>query len=414
MRKFDLYFVCHETEFMTPLVASQIFEQAEIQHKQNHQNGIGKIKVLIPISLRNFWDPGFRNYKKILQKRFPNLFIHLIPGLGRLNYFPRKKQIQNLRKSSQSPKVLWHFRGDTSIAEFAFIKAFFPQDKFIVDIRGIWPAEKLLELGTEVMEVAELYQHEISERLIVELKENLILADAICSVSPKLLSWTLALLKGKKQGWIVPCSTKVSQRELKYFEEYQQGFEFLKDRWTIGYLGGTAAYQNLDELVLPFMKTMTELEDKVFLLFITHQKEALLQKLVKAGIDDAKFAIVSAPQDKVVDYARMFDIGLLIRRYNLVNAMAQPVKLGEYLAASVPVLLEKKLGGVLALEIEVPSLLRISFQNGDFNQEAVCCLDFLNNTSRRQRKENALSLASDYFSWENNVKVHYQNYLTLL
>ncbi|GHB31412.1 hypothetical protein [Mongoliitalea lutea] len=410
MGKFSLIFVCDEEELFTPLVASQVFEQANIQAQNlDHQESL-EVHVLIPLSLRNYFKSNYQSYKAQLNERFKNIKIHFVPGVSRLNHFPRQIFLYLFRKSLSGSFAIWHFRGDSLIPQFKFLKNGFPEDKFVADVRGIWPAEKLLLSGIEVMEVSEMYNHALSVELLKKLKFNLGMADGVCTVSPNLADFLKNHIQVQKPVWVVPCATKLKEESLDFFNQSENQFSKLKEKFVIGYLGGTASYQNLDDIVLPFMQALLELDSRVHLLFVTHQVAEMEKKITEFNFDSSRFDILTAPQKQVINYSKMMDLGLLLRKPNVVNLMAQPVKLGEYLSASVPVVVSNGLGGV---QVESDSIINIDLIGGDFFEEAKRCLTYLQSTNRLDRKIKALETARDYFSWETNVKIHFKNYLKI-
>jgi hypothetical protein len=131
----------------------------------------------------------------------------------------------------------------------------------------------------------------------------------------------------------------------------------------------------------------------------------------KYNWDSKDFEILSITQSEVASHLSEMDLGLMIRKINLVNLVAQPVKIGEYLAAGVLVVLQKGLGGV-SHSIE-SQFLQVDLERFEIQTEVGKVIDFLKNSTRADRRKKALELANE-FSWKKNTKIHRENYLELI
>lgn len=407
--KYNLIHVLSDQELYTPLVLSQVFEQAVSQQQISGTEKPSKVEIWIPIPVRFLFLSRFRKHKKYLKNRFGNIKIRFFPGINRLKGFPIKNQLLVNRKKLEDTPCIFHFRGDTLLQDFWFLKTKYNKDRFVADIRGIWPAEKLLLDGVEVWKSSEIDKYPIAQSLVDNLSKNLTFADAVTTVSPNLKSWIGELDKGNKPVWVVPCSVKFSS---DFAGDEMSKEEMLpRTTYTLGYLGGTAPYQNLEDMVLPLFKKLVGLDSNIRLIFITHQPDKMLSLIQQAAINKNRFQIVSVSQELVRKELGKLDLGFLIRKPNLVNSMAQPVKLGEYLGAGVPVCIEGDLGG---MNFNSEAILSVSLLHKGVENAANKILDFLKHTDRRERKEKALMAAKDYFSWDKNIMIHRSNYIKVL
>jgi glycosyltransferase involved in cell wall biosynthesis len=63
-----------------------------------------------------------------------------------------------------------------------------------------------------------------------------------------------------------------------------------------------------------------------------------------AGLDEAALTLLQVPYNDVPMYLGAADIALLVRKRSIVNATASPVKLAEYMAAGLPVVMSDGIG----------------------------------------------------------------------
>lgn len=404
-KPYGLIHVINFQEFYTPLVLSQVFEQAAIQQTEEGEYQPQLVQVWVLVPMRMVLDRKFKKYNNYLCRRFLNLNIQYFYGIDRLFGFPQKKFLYKARKSLGNLPFIFHFRGDDLLTEIAWIKDKFPNDKFVADIRGIWPAERLLLDNVEILNQDELFKYPISEKLTRKLVDNLKFADGLSTVSSSLLTLVKSLSSFQKRSWVVPCSIKLNpETELQTFKTSDSTF-------TIGYLGGTAVYQNLEDLVLPLLKEVASLSDKVKFLFITHQPEQMYQMIEKVGLPKNRFQIKSVSQDQVHQELEKMDLGMLVRKQNLVNNVAQPVKIGEYLGAGVPVCIEGSLGG---LDLNSEAILRLDIAHSGLTKAATEVLNFITKTDPKTRRKAAIACANERFSWNDNIKIHRRNYINLI
>ncbi len=398
-----LIHVVNFQEFYTPLVLSQVFDQANIQLHKKNEISPDTVEVWIPVPLRVWFDFKFLKYKKTLQERFPKLTIRFLSGIDRLKGFPSKQLISQARRKYKSTCCIFHFRGDDLLASWDFLKQTYPKDKFVVDVRGLWAAEKLLLEGIEIFDIAELQEYESSKFLVNRLITNIKYSDALTTVSINLLH-TLKEMSGyTKPMWVVPCCVRVEPLGDKANTSLGQ-------IPTIGYLGGTAVYQNLADLVFPLFADILKIR-KVNILILTHQPEVMTDLIKNSSISSDSIVIKSLPQEKVSEELINMDLGFLTRRNNLVNRVAQPVKIGEYLSAGVPVCVEGDLGG---LDQITKGVLHLNIEEEGFIKSAQKVVDYLEKTTSIQRRKDAHESATQFFSWEKNIRIHQKNYTKLL
>jgi len=151
--------------------------------------------------------------------------------------------------------------------------------------------------------------------------------------------------------------------------------------------------------------------------FITQNKDKLMQLLTKFSLDMDRVRVISVPQNEVADYLTGMDMGLLLRLPSKQNNFSQPVKFGEYLAAGVPVVLEQGTGDMAELlkkrGIGCVVKLADKQKQADFDSEVKGALEWLKENSGTVRS-NTRKFVEECYTWEANVPVERNMYVKAL
>jgi glycosyltransferase involved in cell wall biosynthesis len=137
----------------------------------------------------------------------------------------------------------------------------------------------------------------------------------------------------------VPCGVDVTRFSHAASNRNSQRKQLkLEDRIVFCYLGGLQKWQNIDETIVLF-KRIHSLDNRAYLLLITNGDTSECQKKLKdIGNYGENYAFMSLLSDQIPTYLPMADFGFLLRADSPVNRVASPTKLGEYLAAGMPVI----------------------------------------------------------------------------
>ncbi len=353
--QYSLVHITVDGEYKAPLVASQLFDQAECQAVNDGPTAPAKVEAWIIGAMREYKDKQAQEKLASLRKRCPHIAVRMINGIGRLGYFPIIPLMKHYRRKLGKLPVIYHCRGE-SAAEWANqMKRYFPKDKVVLDVRGYWPAEKLYERGIEYPEQATGEDLEDYNMLHKKLQHAISRVDAVTTVSNALRELLIEKAGANKDCAVVPCCvTHITGDDSR---------AALRSSWGVGeeerivvYSGTTAAYQHLDDLTIPFMKQLMLVDNNVRLAFFSSQIDKIKDMLVAAGVPTEKVLLKKFQQHEVAGALAACDAGILIRKPTLVNRVANPVKIAEYLAAGLPIIIEKGVGGV-AYEMYEHSLL---------------------------------------------------------
>jgi glycosyltransferase involved in cell wall biosynthesis len=112
----------------------------------------------------------------------------------------------------------------------------------------------------------------------------------------------------------------------------------LEDRQVLVYVGSLAPYQMAPEMIQLF-GALHARTPQAFLLIVSQAAAQRWHALAREhGLPGDSYRVVTGRNEDVAQLTAAGDVGLMLRDESLVNAVAFPTKLGEYLAAGVPVL----------------------------------------------------------------------------
>jgi len=410
--EYDLVFVLLWQHIELPLVYSQTFDQAQKQSEINSELKPFSVSVWVMTPLRFYIGREERSIVKRLKLRCPGIKIHLLPEVNRLDNFPLTFFLKFQRGKLFASQIVFHFRGEATLNHFVRYYSKNMNDSFILDVRGYWPAEILYARGFEDIEnlsgnLAAVYDQEKRK-----LQKALELADGVITVSQNLANLLKEIVPTLPEINIVPCSVRsIHGRHNR--EKIRQSLGVTNEEKLLVYSGGYARYQHLEDLTIPFIELILRQSEQVKVLILS-QDMLKIQQIVKAATEYYdRYIFRKVDQIEVGDYLSACDLGFLLRRESLVNTVAQPVKIGEYLAAGVPVCVQGEVGGVTEKLISYNAGLSVDLvDQGEevWLKHSYRILNFLKSNNVKQ----AQLLARDYFFWDQNVVKQRQYYNSIL
>jgi glycosyltransferase involved in cell wall biosynthesis len=113
----------------------------------------------------------------------------------------------------------------------------------------------------------------------------------------------------------------------------------IEQREVLVYVGSLAPYQMAPAMLRLFSEVYRH-RPAAFLLIISQTPSSQWHVLARAQglVDSRSYCVIEVPQHRVPEVTTAGDIGIMLREQTLLNQVAFPTKLGEYLAAGVPVL----------------------------------------------------------------------------
>ncbi|MFN2453683.1 MAG: hypothetical protein ABR577_05635 [Pyrinomonadaceae bacterium] len=345
MKRYGLVHIVTNNEFAKPLVASQVFDQAQVQAETGGAGAPERVAVWAIEPMRALFTRASAKVLQERRRRCPDIDVRLIGGIGRFGDRPALITAARLRrKFFKNLPVIYHCRGESAAVWGNRLRELFPADIVALDVRGVWPLELLYTRGITDLKFATDTHRADYESALLQLQDVVSKADVVTTVSHALRDWLVAETNASSAITVVPCCVKTVTNDEQRLE--------VRRRWGVRnnpvliYSGTVAAYQHLEDLVLPFMRAAQQRATRARAVLLTPELDVMRSLAEKAGLDDERTIIESLPQSKVAESLTGGDMGLLLRVPTTVNVVSQPTKVSEYLAAGLPLVVEKGTGGV--------------------------------------------------------------------
>jgi glycosyltransferase involved in cell wall biosynthesis len=396
---------------MAPLLASQVFDRAQANAVTQGEGAPLSVSVWIIEPMRTLFRKS--TYEKIreLKLRASNVSIRIFGGINRLGDWPCVPHMQLERRLKGSAPVIYHCRGEASFLWGQRLIKNNKKDKSVYDIRGYLPLERLAFKGVfnlEDLSTEEKQQYQADLALVNNYVQQ---ADGAFTVSESLRAAVISTVTTPKANDIVvvPCCVSGTTDDKK--RDAIRAELGISDKTAILYLGGTQKYQHLEDLVLPYIKTVLALSDKHIAIFIS-QSEAKIRDIIgRFDIPEGRYKLINLPQAQVQDYLSAMDAGLLLRAPSIVNASAQPVKVGEYLSAGLPIIFHEGTGDLSTLLVPRNIGYAVDLVNETkFTSEVSKSLVWLE-MDKANRRQQARMFINEQYTWQANLAKERKLYL---
>ncbi len=413
--QYNLVHITSDGEYMAALVASQLFDQAECQAVNRDGFAPGKVEAWIIGGMGEYFNEKSKQKIAALKKRCPHVDIKMLNGVSRWGNLPIMQLMHyNRSKMGKAKRVIYHCRGESAAQWAIKLRRSFPNDKVVLDVRGYWPAELLYTRGIDDVSAATGKDEADFKNAFNFLKTTISKVDAVTTVSTALRDLLIEKTGAKETTAVVPCCvTHITNDDKR--NELRKEWGIKDDEVVLVYSGTTAKYQHLDDLTIPFLKKLALQNTKVRLAFFSGEQEKIKQMLVDAGIDTSKVIIKIFAQNEVANALTACDLGILIRKPTLVNRVANPVKIAEYMAAGLPIIIEKGVGGVSS-QLFGQSLLKgieIAAPGADMNAAANDVNNWINEGVHNKR--NAVrNYVREVYLWSSAIHVSRRMYQQVL
>ncbi len=108
------------------------------------------------------------------------------------------------------------------------------------------------------------------------------------------------------------------------------------------YSGGTAPWQRMGDILTLFDQLSCRRDDMRFI--ILTPDAAHLQSIIASFAHPSRFYVKRCSQDDVRRHLSACDAGVIMRHDTMVNNVASPIKVAEYLACGLPVIMTRGIG----------------------------------------------------------------------
>ena len=162
-------------------------------------------------------------------------------------------------------------------------------------------------------------------------------------------------------------------------------------------------WQKIEESLMIFADTQKIVDDCKFLI-LTREVDTLKLLLKQLNLEYLSNDVIalSSPFDKVSDYLNAADVAFLLRDNVVMNQVASPTKLAEYMACGLPVI-SSKVAACWVEQSMIEDNTIICFEKG-FNLKLL--VDNVKNCNREQIRQHAKNSFSLEIDSENIVRMY--------
>jgi glycosyltransferase involved in cell wall biosynthesis len=173
----------------------------------------------------------------------------------------------------------------------------------------------------------------------------------------------------------------------------------------IVYLGTDRPYQHLLDMGLPFMKLLLDSSDNIEFKIISKDLHSIRKKIEDLGMNFEKIELKEVDRSQVMREMQDCDLALLLRRSSIINLVASPVKIGEYLSLGLPMVWQK--GSISISESAVEHDLGVEIdieENDSWFSEVEKVLNYLNQKDKFKHRKDILKFFKTEYTWESNLQ----------
>jgi glycosyltransferase involved in cell wall biosynthesis len=292
----------------------------------------------------------------------------------------------------------------------AIIAKIFNKKPIIFDMRGVMAHEFFMRfhanssLGKKIKYLIFFLIFWIAEFFFIQFSNSIVV------VSNNFLRYVSRRLWSKKNISVIPTFTSTQKTELhpKFLpiQEYTNNILFV-------YSGSIDVWQQLPQTLLAFQAIKNQIPASKLLILTRQVKEASL--IAKEILPENCFFVESANSDQVHAVLSKCDYGFLLRKKNIVNQVAAPIKFAEYLSAGLKIILTDSIGDASAQTSE----FNLGYILSDLTSNSINGFIQYHNKyyvkgKRGQLTENAKFLLYNHYCLENSITQYEKLYNTLI
>ena len=241
----------------------------------------------------------------------------------------RKKQIQMVHARAHIPAVI----------ALALKRRF--GAKMIFDVRGLM-AEEYIDAGHWKPGGVPARITKSSEARVLRATDGLVtLTDALWA---EMRNWP-PLQSRQVTHLTIPCCVDLEKFRFDENERATHRAELgIGDRFVLVYSGSVGGWYMTDEMAA-FFATLSQQRPGAFFLWLTHGPSAIVRSaMAKHGISEDAFEVRKVSSSQVPGFLSCADAGIAFYRPGVSRLGTSPVKVSEYLACGLPVVMNTGIG----------------------------------------------------------------------
>jgi len=260
---------------------------------------------------------------------FPASSLDIIRGIFYISWLIKKKKIAIVQTRSYIPAIMaW------------FVKKLFGI-KFIFDMRGLIPDEQAYSGNWP--------KGSLKYRLAKYVEKKLILsADSIVVVNESFKDYVQNFILGKikKNVVVIPNCVDINRFSFDLQQrDYLRSNLRLQDKLVLVYSGSITRWHLIDKMI-DFFVLLKKSVPHAHFLFLTYEKEKLLEFINNKNLLDTNYTILSVAPEEMPNYLSIADIAISFIQPTFTKKIAcSPIKFAEYLALGLPVIINGKISG---------------------------------------------------------------------
>lgn len=329
------------------------------------------------------------NIEKFRQK-YSFADIKIFPAYPkRSNFFSFRHMLRDIRSDVIKSLEKWG-------PKWVYFRNIFEFNTFQKDIvlrKGRCVFDVRASLSNEVRHKNKGLKGEIAELYILNKERSVFRrADHLLCVSDQMKKW-ISRVSGRDDATVIPCCADHDKffpdNNMRLKLRAQLGWD--KNSLAIVYVGGSSYWQRPYDIVQVLEKIKTKIP-QLKVLVLTGAVEFYQNLFLQKKIFSSDVSIFSVKHEDVGGWLNVADAGIILRHNILLNNVASPIKIGEYLATGLPVICTKGIGDY--------SQKIFSFGAGVVIDEPFDCknvVDLLLSSSKIEKyKKNAFKLSLIY------------------
>lgn len=259
----------------------------------------------------------------------------LSPQAGAWDYWASCRRVYGLMRSELANSSITHVYARSFIGSmWARRLARKLNAVSIFDVRGLVGLEK--QFGKSSSVKSQLLSY-------LELRESN-QVDRVCTVSQNLKQY-LSRQTSRQDIIVIPSCVDDDRAcfDVAARDEIRNALGLDQTDILLCYSGGTSAWQRIGDIV-SLLKEICLANPKCKALFLTTSFQEVSRLIEGVQFPSGRAFVHSCAHNEVHRYLSAADVGLIMRHNTIVNNVASPVKVGEYLACGLPVILTHGIG----------------------------------------------------------------------